>query len=140
MDANQIEKLKALALAAGDWTPPEPWEHDRNYSDREIRGLEFCAAANPAAVDKLIAEVERLTCELQNQREITQHWKASAGYVAAPAAGTVEKDAERYQLMRAQLSGGDLDYYRLEGQSDEEIDAYCDTEIVAHTKAGKDSA
>ena len=57
------EKLKALALAAKDWTPPEPWEEDRNYSDRDIRGLEFSAAACPAAVLELIAEVERLRAD-----------------------------------------------------------------------------
>jgi hypothetical protein len=62
-----IEKLKALALAAKDWTPPAPYEEDRCYSDREIRGLEFCAEAIPAAVLELIAEVERLRAAVAAQ-------------------------------------------------------------------------
>lgn len=66
---------------------------------------------SPATVLELIAEVERLRA-----------------------------DADRYRLMRAQLSSGDLDYYRLEGEPQNEIDAYCDGEIEAHTKAGKEEA
>ena len=36
-------------------------------------------------------EVERLTLELQNQRELTQHWKAQAGYVSREANNAVKK-------------------------------------------------
>jgi hypothetical protein len=70
---------------------------------------DFHDGCNPATVLELIAEVERLRV-----------------------------DAERYRMMRAQLSSGDLDYYRLEGEPQNGIDAYCDGEIEAHTKAGKE--
>jgi hypothetical protein len=80
-----IEKLKALALAARD---------ERVWPFNE---LAFQRAANSAAVLELIAEVERLRTD--RETAVKEAWhanaKLSALKSAAPAAGTVEKDAER---------------------------------------------
>lgn len=58
-DAPDLQQLKELALAAKHWLPPEPWEQDRRYSDYEVAGLKFNAAANPEVVLDLIARIER---------------------------------------------------------------------------------
>ena len=50
-------------------------------------------AARAAAPVSGPTEVERLTMELQNQREFTQHWKAQAGYRAAPVSGQGDGEA-----------------------------------------------
>lgn len=147
-----LDKMKALALAATpgpwsaiEWTCAAPTTvragavgitvadttgHGRNSEVCAIDAA-FIAAANPATVLELIAEVERLRVESANLQYAFDQIKGTA-----PAAGT-EKDAERYQLMRASLSNGDLDYFALEGEPQEFIDDYCDAEIEAHSKASK---
>jgi hypothetical protein len=97
-----IEKLKALALAAKGWTPPAPYEEDRSYSDREIRGLEFCAEASPAAVLELIAEVERLRAFINTEcRGFTcWHDEEINKVLVAPAQPAVER---RRDLAHAKL-------------------------------------
>jgi hypothetical protein len=75
-------------------------------------------------VPELIAEVERLR--------------------AAPAAGTVEKDAARYQVLRSVVWPANVPISMSKmpplGQSCEErIDMLCDIAIEAHSKAGKDA-
>jgi hypothetical protein len=90
MDASQIDKMKALALAA----TPGPWQWWSSNSVKRVTGADgrdgvvlhaysfrdgadiacspsdqaFIAAANPAAVLELIAEVERLRVEAERYR------------------------------------------------------------------------
>jgi DNA polymerase III alpha subunit len=104
-----IEKLKALALAAspGPWSTDDPHivyceddndiiylantaELDTDYKTA-ICNASYIAAACPAAVLELIAEVERLRAAQTNS---SSNFSSNC---AAPAAGTVEKDAERLE-------------------------------------------
>jgi hypothetical protein len=114
-----IEKLKALALAAGDWTPPAPYEEDRSYSDREIRGLEFCAAANPATVLELIAEVARLRADAGRYRWLRDEARAE------------------YEERIFVTSDGHKDYYEPSGIYETELDDAVD-KAIEKEKAEKD--
>lgn len=139
-----IEKLKALALAA----TPGPWMRlfgertvydkmedgcrgnaivraDLAYGMQDGNNLDYIAAANPAAVLELIAEVERLR--------------------PTPAAGTAEKDAARYQYLRE----ADWDSIKslfwspiVQNAGDPDscmaaFDLAIDAAIEAHNRAGK---
>jgi hypothetical protein len=149
-----LDKIKALALAATpgpwsaiEWTCAAPTTvragavgitvadttgHGRNSEVCAIDAA-FIAAANPATVLELIAEVERLRAakrpkdhniqQLVNDlRNISETFNGTgqlcarisdavgqfidASFGTAPAAGT-EKDAERYRAWRAQVISGD---------------------------------
>jgi hypothetical protein len=69
----------------------EEYSDEEHYAWDELakRDAQFIAAANPAAVLELIAEVERLRAAQTNS---SSNFSSNC---AAPAAGTVEKDAER---------------------------------------------
>jgi hypothetical protein len=135
-----IKKMKALALAAtkGPWMRlfGERTVYDRMedgcrgnaivradvaFSMQDANNLDFIAAANPASVLELIAEVEHLRAELApgaagGGAPVHQAFLGTEGWVdigeheisgykssyfdvrtlyTAPAVGTVEKDAER---------------------------------------------
>lgn len=124
-----IKELKTLAEAAN---PNDPWYKpgDLRYADDktgEIHGVDhhadgFIAAANPAAVLELIAEIQRLRETPANQlaeaivRTVVQG--AAAG-VQSGIMTTVQqlreenealrKDAERYQWLRGDISAGKVD-------------------------------
>lgn len=171
MDANQIEKLKALALAA----TPGPWQWWTSNSTLRLTGADgkdggvlygyvhagvgdvscsepnrvFIEASNPAAVLELSAEVERLRAELATRcREEGGDTSDKSG--AALAAGTVEKDAERWRYRKQFLASQGAIMFTVSGcqlrwagelvsagaNEEEAIDAA----IEAHTKAGKANA
>lgn len=76
----------------------EDYDGEELYAWDELakRDAAFVAGANPAAVLELIAEVERLRADLQTA--VKEAWRANAALTAsraAPAAGTVGKDAGR---------------------------------------------
>lgn len=77
----QVEASLVVYMAA--WTDHDSMSQCKRNGIRAV--LEFAARA--AAPVSGPSEIERLTMELQNQREITQHWKAQAGYRAAPVSG-----------------------------------------------------
>lgn len=176
MDAPQIEKMKALALAA----TPGPWQWWSSNSVKRVTGADgrdggvlhaysfrdgadiacspsdqaFIAAANPAAVLELIAEVERLRAEverLENGMEIAVKGLKNIAAVearTAPASGT-EKDAERladgYEsgFFASDLKDGDGQFtlhYRTAVQAEAAymlVTGIIDAAIAARTKAGE---
>jgi hypothetical protein len=162
-----IEKMKALALAAMRAT---------TAIKAEQALADFRDEASPAAVLELIAEVERLSAvkrpkdhnirqlvnDLRNIAETfggTQQLRARISgavgqfiddsFGAAPAAGTVEKDAERWQFRKQFLSTGGAIMFTASGcqlrrvgelvASGATEEAAIDAAIAAHTKAAKES-
>lgn len=69
-----IQKLKALAEAASDFTEVasdhfEVWDSSLSYRGATDEDRSFIAAANPAAVLELIAEIERLKWKLDEESD-----------------------------------------------------------------------
>jgi hypothetical protein len=140
-----IEKLKALALAA----TPQDFDSAQIKREGGWADCPTCGGDGTVSLGKDYCNYDGAALGVQFYGIGDEHVKAEAYYRAANPATVLEliaeveqlrADAERYRLMRAQLSSGDLDYYRLEGEPQNGIDAYCDGEIEAHTKAGKEEA
>jgi hypothetical protein len=114
-----IEKLKALALAYV-YEDGDHWYSVGQLADGITYdpAVNFIADCSAAAVLELIAEVERLSAELaagaarqggntsqvgceRDDGLLNIHAESETCEVcSAPAAGTVEKDAERYRCLR----------------------------------------
>jgi hypothetical protein len=89
----------------------EDYDGEELYAWDELakRDAAFVAGANPAAVLELIAEVERLRAD--REAAVKEAWRANAELSAlksaAPAAGTVEKDAT-YCVLKSIIEDGYL--------------------------------
>jgi hypothetical protein len=97
-----------------------------------IEALEAALSASSEAPSEDAKEVQRLTCELQNQRELVQTWKGKA------VLGADYQDAKRYRFLRH----ADLDevcarhWPDREVPEGEELDRIIDEEIAALASQG----
>lgn len=128
-----IQKLKALAEAAptGPWYPPDETSHKGMVFDCDLGSLlryesidterdacvAYVAAANPAAVLELIAEIERLREEIALDNKIIADRDRLLDLFECPDHGqcipyameqvdALRKDAERYRFVRNPIARG----------------------------------
>lgn len=105
MDTNKMRDLKALAEAAGS----DEWyaAGDLRYCDDktgETHGLHhddgrFIAAASPAAILALLAEIERLKAENEDYKSGQDRYEQIIEDLKAENEA-LRKDAERYRWLR----------------------------------------
>jgi hypothetical protein len=70
--------LKYAGEESGDVKCRKAYEELCEFIDNRVRAALAVPTTTPERASSEATEVERLTMELQNQREITQHWKMKA--------------------------------------------------------------
>lgn len=141
----QLEGAQAHFLAAQDQaehyrakcaSPTQP----KAQAGASIDTFEFAAALG--AIIEAVQDMSNDEAYNTARAELVAYIDAWAGSRAAPAAGTVEKDAERYRWLREPYTTQDRhldvcdDSYKL--ITGDELDRQVDTEIEAHNRAGKE--
>ncbi|MDM9601359.1 hypothetical protein QTN23_17720 [Pseudomonas shirazica] len=148
MDTNKMLDLKALAEAAGS----DEWyaAGDLHYCDDktgETHGLHhddgrFIAAASPAAILALLAEIERLKAENEDYKSGQDRYEQIIEDLKAENEA-LRRDAERYQWLRQGMGkvivvepdnavSCDCDRYEvlLEAEVDDAVDAEIAEEAI----------
>ena len=133
MDTNKMRDLKALAEAAGS----DEWyaAGDLRYCDDktgETHGLHhddgrFIAAASPAAILALLAEIERLKAENEDYKSGQDRYEQIIEDLKAENEA-LRKDAERYRWLRDKAHTADWEF--IGGQTPDAREAEIDAAMA----------